>query len=458
MPGPSSHHLTVEGLNLHYLEATPPAPDPNTPPILLLHGFPTSSHLYRNILPELAKTHRAIALDLPGYGLSDKPLNVPYDFDFYARTLTGFLDALDIDRAHLVVHDLGGPVGLYWAIQNPRRVDNIVLLNTLVYPETSWAVKLFLLALRTPGLRDYMVSPKGIVAAMKLGVVHKERLTREVLTPYTAPFEDPATRKALIKAGSGLSIKGLAEISRKLPALEVSLRLIYGETDRALPDVAKTMQRVQRDHPLAELTAIPNAGHYLQEDEPERVAQLIAEFFNQVNPITVAADQATGVSPDRTPRIAPIPDDLTSASQPAADLLRAFNDWAENDLDIPPAAVTHSALKSLPDDARELMRLLPEAHRTFFERAAGPDYGTLDFSSARIVQAFDPTADMLPPPQESPAGQRAQSEATAYFNARPITLIEATGTDAAGDLSISFQVALDPEASLLFSFITGLSD
>jgi hypothetical protein len=319
-------------------------------------------------------------------------------------------------------------------------------------------VKLFLLALRTPGLRDYMVSPKGIVAAMKLGVVHKGRLTREVLTPYTAPFEDPAARKALIKAGSGLSIKGLAEIARKLPALEVSLRLIYGETDRALPDVAKTMQRVQRDHPLAELTAIPNAGHFLQEDEPERVAQLIADFFNQANPITVAADQATGVPPDRTPRIAPIPADLTSAQQPAADLVRAFNDWAENDLDIPPAAVTHSALKSLPDNPRELMRLLPEAHRTFFDQAAGPDYDTLEFTSARTVQAFDPTADMLPPPQESVAGQRVQSEATHYFDSRSVTVIQATGTDTAADLHISFVIALDPQASLLFSFVTGLSD
>ena len=115
---------------------------------------------------------------------------------------------------------------------------------------------------------------------MQFGVVHKDRLTREVLTPYTAPFEDPAARQALIKAGSGLGTRGLAEIARKLPALEVSLRLIYGENDRALPDVAKTMQRVKQDLPLTEVTALPNCGHFLQEDEPERVAQLIAEFFN----------------------------------------------------------------------------------------------------------------------------------------------------------------------------------
>ena len=281
MTKPSSHYTTVNGLRLHYLEAAPPTPNPDTPPILLLHGFPTNSHLYRNILPELARTHRAIAVDLPGYGLSDKPLDVTYDFRFFTSILNDLLDALGIEQTNLVAHDLGGPVGLYWAVENPSRVRDIVLLNTLVYPETSWAVKLFLLALRTPILRDYLVSPKGIVGAMKLGVVHKERLTREVLTPYTAPFETEAARKALIKAGSGLSIGGLANIARKLPTLESSLRLIYGENDRILPDIATTMQRVQRAHPQAELTALPNCGHFLQEDDPTQIATLIANFFNR---------------------------------------------------------------------------------------------------------------------------------------------------------------------------------
>jgi hypothetical protein len=356
------------------------------------------------------------------------------------------------------VHDLGGPVGLYWAVENPGRVRNIVLLNTLVYPEMSWAVKLFLLALRTPVLRDYLVSPKGIVGAMKLGVVHKERLTREVLTPYTAPFETRAARKALIKAGSGLPLEGLAHIAENLPALQVSLRLIYGQNDRVLPDVAKTMQRVQRDHPLAELTAIPGCGHFLQEDEPERVAQLIAEFMNRTNPLTAAADQGTGVPEGRPIRISPIPNDLTSAQQSAAELVRAFNDWARNDLDLTPAAVTRCSRPSLPDDPRELMRLLPEAHRTFFNEATGPDFHTLDLTPARATEAFDPTADILPPPEQTPAGQRARSKATNYFKGRPITVIQAEATDTAADLRISLLIALDPEASLLFTFITTLSD
>jgi haloalkane dehalogenase len=241
MTNATSHYTQVQNLRLHYLEAG--TPDPNVPPILLLHGFPTSSHLYRNILPVLAKTHRAIAIDLPGYGLSDKPLDANYNFTFFENILEGFLDALDIRSTDLAVHDLGGPIGLFWAVRHPQRLKQLILLNTLVYPQTSWAVKLALIALRTPGVRDFIVSPKGIAGAMKFGVVHKQRLNREALTPYTAPFEDPAAR-------------------------------------RALPDVAKTMQRVKQDLPGAEVTSLPNCGHFLQEDEPERVGQLMAEFLN----------------------------------------------------------------------------------------------------------------------------------------------------------------------------------
>ena len=278
MAKPSSHYITVRNLHLHYLEAG------EGDPILLLHGFPTSSHLYRNILPTLAKTHRAIALDLPGYGLSDKPLDVTYDYNFFTDVLNGFLDALGIKETNLCVHDLGGPVGLYWAIQNPGRVPKLIILNTLVYPQTSWAVKLFLIAMKTPGLRDFLVSPRGLVGAMQFGVANKARLNREVLTPYTAPFETPAARKALIKAGSGLGIGGLAKIARELPSYQTTIRLIYGEKDRVLPDVAKTMARLKRAHPEAELTPLPNCGHFLQEDDPNQVAKLIAEFLNNQQP------------------------------------------------------------------------------------------------------------------------------------------------------------------------------
>ncbi|MGB5808908.1 MAG: alpha/beta fold hydrolase [Polyangiales bacterium] len=269
----SSETTEVDGLRIHYLTAG------EGDPILLIHGFPTSSYLWRNVMPELAVHNRVIAIDLPGYGLSDKPLDIKYNFFFFEKILNGFLDALGIEKTALAVHDLGGPVGLFWAVRQPARVTKLVVLNTLVYPETSWAVKAFLLGLKLPYLRDYLVSPKGLVGAMRFGVEHKERLSREVLTPYTAPFVDSDARRALIKAGSGLSLKGLAEIARNLRQLEMPVRIIYAENDRILPDIAKTVARLQSDIPHAEATSIPECGHFLQEDEPARVGSLIREFL-----------------------------------------------------------------------------------------------------------------------------------------------------------------------------------
>ena len=277
MTEPLSHYIDANSLRLHYLESGTAAPD--SPTTLLIHGFPTSSHLYRNILPVLGKTHRAIAPDLPGYGLSDKPLDAPYDYDFFADTLDALLGALDIGELNLCVHDLGGPVGLYWMLRHPARVKKLVILNTLTYPDASWAVKLFLLAMKTPGVRDFLVSPKGLVGSMQFGVANKAVLNREVLTPYTAPFETPAARKALIKAGGSLGTGGLAKIARELPRYDTSVRLIYGEQDRVLPDIAKTMSRLKRDFPDAELTALPHCGHFLQEDDPGTVGRLMAEFL-----------------------------------------------------------------------------------------------------------------------------------------------------------------------------------
>ena len=273
MPEINSHFVTVEGVKVHYTEAG------TGDPIILIHGFPTSYHLWRNVIPGIAKTHRAIAIDLPGYGLSDKPLDIKYNFFFYEKVLNGFLDALGLQQTAFAVHDIGGPIGVFWAIRNQERLTKLVLLNTLVYPEMSWAVKVFMLSLMTPGVKRFVGSPRGIRAAMRFGVDHKERMTPEVLEPYTAPFQDPAAGQGMVKAGKGLSPKGFVEMAEKLSTLSVPIRIIYGENDRILPDVAKTFARVKQDCPQATITSIPGCGHFLQEDEPDQIGALIADFL-----------------------------------------------------------------------------------------------------------------------------------------------------------------------------------
>ena len=271
----TSDFLDLDGLRLHYLAAG------DGDPVVLLHGWPTSSFLWRKVMPEIAPGNRVIALDLPGFGRSDKPLDVSYSFRYFNKVLNDAFDALGIEDTGLAVHDLGGPVGLYWACQHPERLRRLALLNTVVYPDFSWAVMLFVAACRLPGLRSIMASPAGLTFAMRLGVADRRRLSSQAITGVQAPFATRDARRALLKAGGNLSPKGFQEIADKLPSLEVPVRIVYGERDRILPDVAETMRRVQHDLPQAKATALADCGHFLQEERPDEIGRLLAEFFNE---------------------------------------------------------------------------------------------------------------------------------------------------------------------------------
>lgn len=282
---PTSNTVEVEGLRLHYREIGPMGAgdgDRGGEPVLLLHGWPTSSFLWRHVMVAMAEaspSSRVIALDLPGFGQSDKPLDASYSFRFFGRALDGFVDALKIETVGLAVHDLGGPVGLYWACQRLDRISKLALLNTLVYPELSWAVVAFGLACRLPGMSHYLTSRRGLRTAMRIGVADRTRLDDETIRGVQEPFTTREARRALIKAGLGLSPKGLREIAEKLPGFTGPVRIVYGKRDRILPDVSATMDRVKRDLPQAEIFALPDCGHFLQEERPEEIGRLLGEFF-----------------------------------------------------------------------------------------------------------------------------------------------------------------------------------
>jgi pimeloyl-ACP methyl ester carboxylesterase len=269
-----SQYVEVDGLRLHYLDG-----GGSGEPVLFLHGWPTSSFLWRRVMAEVAKGNRVIALDLPGFGKSDKPVDASYSFRFYNQVLDDFLKALEIDKISLAIHDFGGPVGLYWACHQPQRLHKLAILNTLVYPEMSWAVVLFVLLCRLPGLRSWIASPGGLRFAMRLGVSDTSRITPEVLEAVQAPFASREARRALVNAGTRLHPGGFKDIARLLPALAGPVRVIYGERDRILPDVAKTMRRVAHDLPQAEVTALPDCGHFLQEERGSDIGRMLADFF-----------------------------------------------------------------------------------------------------------------------------------------------------------------------------------
>lgn len=265
--------VQVDGLTLAYRESG------TGPPVLLLHGWPTSSYLWREVMVPIARANRVIALDLPGFGASDKPLDGRYNFAFFGRVLDAFLAQLGVGELGLAVHDLGGPIGLHWLLDRPGRVTKLALLNTLVYPEFSDAVKEFIRACAAPDAHEQITSLSGLEEVLRDGLADRASLAPETLAAFLEPFRTTDARRALAAAGIGVERRGFVTIAKKLPSLGVPVRIVYGERDRLLPDVAETMTRVKADVPHAEVTALPDRGHFIQLDAPDHVGELLARFF-----------------------------------------------------------------------------------------------------------------------------------------------------------------------------------
>ncbi|MCH8993771.1 MAG: haloalkane dehalogenase [Chloroflexi bacterium] len=274
-----SRYVEVRGANIHYVE------EGTGDPVLFVHGNPTWSYLWRNILPQVAVAHRAIAFDLLGFGRSDKPGDADYSFDEHCAVLKGFIESLDLRNLSLVLHDWGGPIGMNYAVDHKENVAKVVLMSTFVAPvklPLGFALKL----LRVPWLSAFMIQRLNLFLpiALRVGVANRSHLTREVLRQYYAPFPDYESRRSIRRWPEQLplgpadsSYRALERISAALPSFDRPVLVLKAERDPIL-----TMKRAKwliQTLPSARLEVVEKAGHYAQEDQPEKVAAAISQFL-----------------------------------------------------------------------------------------------------------------------------------------------------------------------------------
>ena len=284
--GATLGHTVVEvdgtELRLAHVELGPA----DGPMVVLLHGEPTYSRLWREVMPPLADAGlRAVAPDLVGFGRSDKPTELGwYTFEHLTAALDAHLNALAPGPLTLVVHDWGGVLGLPWAVEHPERVERLVLLDTGLYSPGGLASGSW------QAFRDFVErTPQLPIGLLVDGGTHRA-LSAEEKAAYDAPFPDAASQAGaralpllVPRADDDPGAARLSWAREQLARWHAPTIVLWGGADAVLPvsigeSFARTIPHCD------DVEVIPNAGHFLQEDAGDRIGARIARFVTDTAP------------------------------------------------------------------------------------------------------------------------------------------------------------------------------
>jgi haloalkane dehalogenase len=267
------NYFDQDGLRMHYLD------EGEGDPVLLLHGEPTWSFLYRKMIPPLAEVARCIAPDYFGFGRSDKPTERAwYSYDRHVASITRLVDKLDLRKITVVVQDWGGPVGFRFAVENPDRVAKLVVMNTGIgarAPNEEWLR--FQSFMRRVGTE--------IVAGQLVRLSLVQPTSDEIIAAYDAPFPVPESRIGIVQfpelvatSSDHPSAPAMLDVRDRLRELQRPALVLFSDSDpifsrKAAESMAELLPDSELDPP------VEGAGHFLQEDRGEELGKRIAAWL-----------------------------------------------------------------------------------------------------------------------------------------------------------------------------------
>jgi pimeloyl-ACP methyl ester carboxylesterase len=269
--------VTINGVRSPVCDS---GPETNDEAVVFVHGNPGSMLDWADLMGRVSPFCRAIAMDMPGFGRADKPIDFPYNVDGYADHLQGLLDALGVRRVHLVLHDFGGPWGMQWAAAHPEALASATLLNTGAFLDYRWH---FLARIwRTPKLGElFMAITTRPAWNLLLKIGNPRGLPKEAAARMFDDF-DPGTRQAVLKlyrATSDPSGTGYAQCRALRPYNRPAL-VVWGTSDVYLP-YKQLAERQREAFPAAEIVALENSGHFPFLDNPEGTAAAVVPFLKK---------------------------------------------------------------------------------------------------------------------------------------------------------------------------------
>ena len=276
-----SHFLDLGGVRMHYVD------EGSGEPIVLVHGNPTWSFYFRELIRGLRNEFRVIALDHVGCGLSDKPQKYPYTLATHIENLNKLIDHLGLDSITLGGHDWGGAIAFGWAVRNPHRIRRLLVFNTAAF--LGGPMPLRIRVCGWPLVGDFMV--RGLNgfsrAAVRMACKNQSRMTPEVMKGYLLPYDSWANRVGVmgfirdipvsIRVPSHEILQG---IEGKLGTLiNMPMLIFWGGRDFCFND--SFLAEWRRRFPAAEVHRFDDAGHYVVEDAFERILPLIRRVMKE---------------------------------------------------------------------------------------------------------------------------------------------------------------------------------
>lgn len=265
-------------VRLYYREAG------SGPPLLLLHGFGASSFTWRKIAPALAETHRVIAVDLKGFGQSDKPFDERYSVVDQAELVAELIEEKDLRELTLVGHSFGGGVALLLALEaNGRlegRIARLVLIDSIAFPQN---VPVFFRMLDMPvvsqlGIR--MVPPEVQARlALQIAYFDDSKIEAEEIEAYAAPLKTAAGKHAIIHSARQIVPDDIEALSARYRSIALPTLILWCDHDRIVPlDIGIKLRQTL---PNSTLKLIDACGHMPQEEQPETTLLLLQDFLAQ---------------------------------------------------------------------------------------------------------------------------------------------------------------------------------
>lgn len=270
------HYAWSEQGRMHYVD------EGNGPVVVMVHGTPVWSFLYRALIKDLARDYRCVAPDHIGFGLSDKPADASYKPEAVSKNLSNLINQLGLRDITLIVHDFGGPIGLGYALDHIENIRRLVIFNTWMWPmdDEPQAIQMSKLFGSWFGRWLYTrvnVSPRFLYP-MAFG--DKSKLRPEVQRHYVQSTSSPSERIAMWTFAREIigSSDWYAQLWAKRDRLRhVPTLLLWGMKDPAFPP--KQLARWQSVLPHAQTVTFPNNGHFLQEEVPDEVLAAIRAFL-----------------------------------------------------------------------------------------------------------------------------------------------------------------------------------